>query len=231
MIKCVIFDFEDTLIKFGQDWSQTASKVKKIYIEAGISEDQFTLQHIYDATAIIDDFHKKISEIHPVDKIKHVESKADKIIQHDEIQGVSGAILLPNAIEILEHLKEKGVKIGIVTNNADLPVNLVIDKLNMRKYVNAIITRSHEGLMKPHPDHVIACLKMLGCKAEETILIGDGEVDMMAAKRAGVTAIGYLSQWNKKIIDNWVKDWQKKTKKSADIIINDLLEVRSLINR
>jgi phosphoglycolate phosphatase-like HAD superfamily hydrolase len=46
---------------------------------------------------------------------------------------------------------------------------------------------------KPHPEPLLKVLNYFKARPEEALFIGDGEVDMQAAKSAGIPFISYKS--------------------------------------
>jgi phosphoglycolate phosphatase-like HAD superfamily hydrolase len=56
-----------------------------------------------------------------------------------------------------------------------------------------VLTRNEVTKMKPHPDGVHKALEVLQVRPEETVFVGDGVIDMMAAVKAGVHPIGVVS--------------------------------------
>ncbi len=77
--------------------------------------------------------------------------------------------------EVITRLKNKGLKIGLVTNSGRNLVTKILDALNLRtQCFDAIITGTD---VKPKPSHepFLLALKRIGCKIEETVYVGDRE--------------------------------------------------------
>ncbi len=90
---------------------------------------------------------------------------------------------------ILKDLKEKGIKIAIVSN--DLNQNIA-HKLKGEEY-DLLIGYKDCINRKPHPEPIHLALKKLNVKPSEAIYVGDIKTDMIAAKAAGVEAIGFAT--------------------------------------
>ncbi|MBS3119818.1 HAD-IA family hydrolase [Candidatus Woesearchaeota archaeon] len=89
----------------------------------------------------------------------------------------------------LEALKARNVKIGIVTAGVPKITNHYLDRL--KGYVSASVSTSQEPEMKPkpHPEAVLKCLKLLHVNPGMAMFVGNGEEDILAGKRAGVTDV------------------------------------------
>ena len=94
----------------------------------------------------------------------------------------------------LRSLKEKGVKIGIVTGRTTKGDAkwLELRRLNIHQYIDAMVTAA-EAPGKPAPDGLISCIKALGLSAEKCVYVGDSRLDMRAGKQAGLLTVGILT--------------------------------------
>lgn len=92
--------------------------------------------------------------------------------------------------ELLERLKDRGYTIAIVSNKIDSAVQ----DLNNRYFPQVdIAIGDRENLRrKPYPDSVNLALKELGKTKEESVYVGDSEVDLETAKNAGLPIISVL---------------------------------------
>lgn len=94
----------------------------------------------------------------------------------------------PGVVELLNDLKDAGVKLAVVSSKPDGPVNTLC-----KKYFDGIFDISigdRPGLeRKPAPDALYLALKELDVDKKDAIFIGDSEYDIAIAKNAGVTGI------------------------------------------
>ncbi|MBE5952381.1 MAG: HAD family hydrolase [Lachnospiraceae bacterium] len=90
--------------------------------------------------------------------------------------------------ELLQRLKEAGVKIAVVSNKADYAV-----KELCAKYFPGIfdeVVGERVGIhRKPSPDAVNEVIRLLGATKEETVYVGDSDVDVQTAENAGIDGI------------------------------------------
>lgn len=99
--------------------------------------------------------------------------------------------LYPGIKELLEALKEKGYKMAIVSNKMQAGVN-ELQKRFCKGIIDVAIGEKRGVRRKPFPDMVNIALEKLEVKAEETIYVGDSEVDMATARNAGIPCISVL---------------------------------------
>ncbi len=97
---------------------------------------------------------------------------------------------VPGALALLQALKERQVKIGIVTNNLAAEQQAKLRDCGLEPFTDALIVSEHIGVAKPHPAIFEAALGQLECAASEAVMIGDSwEVDILGAHQAGIRAI------------------------------------------
>lgn len=91
-------------------------------------------------------------------------------------------------IAVLNQLKDKGIKLAVVSNKADFAVQTLV-----KKYFNGIFDFSvgeKEGIRrKPFPDSVFNAMEYLGADKNTTVYVGDSEVDVETAFNSGIPCI------------------------------------------
>lgn len=96
--------------------------------------------------------------------------------------------LYPGVIETLDALKEKGWKLGVVTNKPRFAVDAIFDKLGLTNYFgSAIVAGGDIAELKPSAAPIFACAQKLGHELTgEDWMIGDSWNDLDSAKNANV---------------------------------------------
>ena len=77
-------------------------------------------------------------------------------------------------------------KAGIVTSKTAEEMNHSFYLLNIDHHFHSVVCASDTEKRKPNPDPLELALKLLGCKADKAIYIGDSIYDMQCANAAGV---------------------------------------------
>lgn len=93
-------------------------------------------------------------------------------------------------VQVMEHLKDKGIKMAIVSNKVHEAVLALRDKFF--PYVEVAIGDTPGMARKPAPDSCYKALELLGSTKEESVYIGDSEVDLLTAKNSGLDCITVL---------------------------------------
>jgi len=129
--------------------------------------------------------------------------------------------VFPGILELLEKLKAKGYKTGIVTSRLRHTTESGLKKYDVVQYFDAIVTCDDTDKHKPDPEPVNIALERLGSKPEEALMVGDSMFDILCAKNAGVKAA--LVSWALA-----VSDADKYGENAPDYIIGkaeDLLDI------
>lgn len=91
-------------------------------------------------------------------------------------------------IDLLAELKSNGCYTAVISNKADFAVKKLTEE-----YFGDLFSYSageKEGVpRKPEPDSVHLCMKHFGITPEETVYIGDSEVDIKTAENVGIDSI------------------------------------------
>lgn len=94
--------------------------------------------------------------------------------------------------ELLQMLRDKGMKIAVVSNKADYAVQILCQDYFPGLFDFTVGEK--EGIRrKPYPDSVLAVLNQFHMNRTEAVYIGDSEVDYETSKNAGldVIMVGY----------------------------------------
>lgn len=92
-------------------------------------------------------------------------------------------------IDLLKELKDRKYKLAIVSNKFDSSVK-VLCRNYYNEYIKVAIGESQNVAKKPAPDSVFTAIKELGSKVEQSIYVGDSDVDVETAHNAGIKCVG-----------------------------------------
>ena len=91
---------------------------------------------------------------------------------------------------VLDELRGRGVKLGVLTNKPDRFAKTIIEKL-VPKGTFDIVLGSRDGVpKKPDPAAENEIIDALGADKSRVFHLGDSDVDVFTAKNAGVRSIG-----------------------------------------
>lgn len=91
----------------------------------------------------------------------------------------------PGIMPLLKALKQKGIKMAIVSNKLHPAVQELAHRF-FEGYISSAVGESLTVRRKPNPDAVLAALNELGSTPNNAIYVGDSEVDLETSKNAGL---------------------------------------------
>ncbi len=104
--------------------------------------------------------------------------------QYDKCFGDT-SIPFPGVIDGLNALRDKGFRLGCVTNKAEKFTLPLLEKSGLSGYVELVLSGDSLPEKKPHPLPLQHAAKFFDCNTAELLLIGDSVNDAEAARAAG----------------------------------------------
>lgn len=96
---------------------------------------------------------------------------------------------LPGAADLLRRVHGLGGQVVVVTSAKDRDLGVLLGALGCEGVVDEVVNEV-AGSGKPAPDMVTAALARVGCEPDRALFVGDSVWDVLAARRAGVAAVG-----------------------------------------
>lgn len=122
--------------------------------------------------------------------------------------------------ELLQTLKEKGIKLAVLSNKPHDETIRVIEELFGADYFDCIQGQKSQVAIKPSPEGVFMILEQLKLSIEDIIYVGDTSTDMKTGKNAGALTVGVL--WG-------FREQKELEENQADFIINNPLQLLDYI--
>jgi HAD superfamily hydrolase (TIGR01549 family) len=98
-----------------------------------------------------------------------------------------------NTLFILQQAKRCKKKMGIVTSLKKEIAMDILARFDLTSIFSVIVTPSDTSARKPSPKPLMKAIDQLGLSENEVLYIGDQEIDMVAARRAGCHSA--LAKW------------------------------------
>ncbi len=91
--------------------------------------------------------------------------------------------------ETLDHLQAVGIGMGVCTNKPQRATERVLAGLGLDRYFESVIGGDVLPVKKPDPTHLLEVLDRLDAVPMRSVLVGDSETDLKAARAAGVPCV------------------------------------------
>ena len=214
-IKAIIFDLDGTLVKFALDFIRARKEAIAEIRERGIN---------------VDDLSESLS---PYSMLKVIKERIDKknfpdlkkslwdILEKIELKAASETDIQPDAPQTLMKIKNLGLKLAIVTNNGRKATSVVTKKFGLKDFFDVIVTREDSEELKPDGGSIKRAIEILGINAKEAIYVGDGVIDILAAKEAKVVSVA---------VPTGVSSVKNLVEAKPDYFIGSLKEIITLLD-
>lgn len=183
MLNTVIFDMDGLLVDSEPIWQKAGMDTLE---RLGV---RITLQQYYSSTGLrtpewVDYWfsHFKIDSMHADAAIKTIEEKAIDNIN-------MSAIAFPGTLYILDFFKQKRFKMGLATSSPLRLVDVVVKKLGIEDYFDAVSSAEHLPLGKPHPQVYINCAEALDVSPLQCVCFEDSFNGLISAKAARMKCV------------------------------------------
>ncbi len=175
LIHCC-FDLDGTLVDSNKTiYETTAFTLNKLNIKFNIDRDLFTAkigQHFNDIFKAFNIHISSFDEFITIYKANYFEQ-----MQYSKLyDGVE---------KTLAELKDRDIKISLLTTKVQDQADRIIDYFNLRKYFDLVMGRREGIAYKPSPEPLQIICKELNVNLKNTIMIGDTEMDILCGKNAG----------------------------------------------
>ena len=223
MIKAVFFDFYKTLsVHEEQSFERSLRKIAARYgVEINWERCETAMERLFASTSApapttdysllessITVMMRECEFIRELGVQEHAEQMAWELLQSGHpLFAVTNATLYDDVVPTLEHLRDAGFKLAIVSN-WDTPLDPLIERLGIADYFDAIVASHNTRVRSEKPDpHIFNyALTAVGVSAEKVIHVGDTyEADIVGARDVGIRPIlldrdgTQTDRWNKAI--------------------------------
>jgi len=96
------------------------------------------------------------------------------------------ARVIPYATEVLEALREAGVKLAVVTTKHQEQAEMTVEKMGLTRYFDHVHGWAEGRKHKPDPEPFETAAQVLGVETDRALVVGDTEQDILAAKSGGM---------------------------------------------
>jgi putative hydrolase of the HAD superfamily len=211
-IRAVFFDLDDTLFDYtkSRHFAFLALKERFSDISSASIEDLDNLWTRYwyqllPAEVIRD--HAVIMHIRK-ERLRMIFSHYGRELSENEIEDVmrtysesydSSISQVPGAGDILRKIRERGISVGVITNNPPGGQRKKLKQCRIEDYIDLLVSSGEIGYSKPDPRIFRFSMEKLSATPEESVMIGDSwEYDIVGAINTGIKPVWFNRFGHKK---------------------------------
>lgn len=212
-IKHICFDLDGTLVNsFDTILKATMKTLKQLNIGHSLIENDLRLRIGHHFSDIFKELRIDVTDI------EHFIS----IYKQNYFDFINQSELYPFVEETLAELKQNSFFISLLTTKGQDQAEKIIRYFNLSDYFDHIMGRRIDMPVKPNPEPLIEICKTLKVKAEETLIVGDTELDITCGKRAGSLTCAVCYGYRER---------ESLLKEKADFYIDSLSELIPFLNK
>ncbi len=128
--------------------------------------------------------------------------------------------LYPGVKEGIEHLQTQGYKLGCVTNKAEQFTLPILRQLDIYDTFEIVVSGDTLEVKKPDPGPLLYAAEKLGVDASQSLMLGDSQSDVKAARAAGFQIICMSYGYN---------HGEDIRKYEPDLVIDSMAELKAYL--
>ena len=187
-LRLLVFDLDGTLIDSGADLCASVNAMLRHFDRPPLPEPVIST-YIGDGAARL--VSRSLGE--PADAA-FLDSALAYFLDYYRQHKLDQTYVYPGVFASLDSLRFEPAgaarSMAVLTNKPIGPSQAICDALGLSPYFFRIYGGNSFATKKPDPEGLLALLKEAGVSAQETLMIGDSNVDIRTARNAGVWSIG-----------------------------------------
>jgi beta-phosphoglucomutase len=211
--KAVLFDMDGVIVD-SMHWH--AEAWQRAFSGRGIDltkEEIFRREGMSGLASVIEIIKEKGGPVPDQDELNLLQNNKLEIFETGKVH------IYPTAEKILEFVRLKNLKTGLVTGSLKRSVEFMLPE-NIRLNFDTIVPVDDTENGKPHPDPYLKAMSRINCKPEETLVIENAPLGITSAKKAGADCFAIettLDSFYLKDADKIFKDHESLYKYLAEI--------------
>ena len=179
-IKLAVFDLDGTLVGAHTAFSEIKERLRERLLSEGIPEDL-----IGDLTPMYETLHRISRETGRDFEELH------NHLRELEIERMDSSYLFEGSREVLEFLKDRGIKIALMTRSCRDAAVKALRMHGILEYFDLMVAREDVPVeeLKPNRGQLERILKHFGIPPSKTVMVGDHGYDIVPANELGVLSV------------------------------------------
>lgn len=182
MINTLIFDLDGTLVDSIEDLANATNYILK--------EDHLPLHDLTEYRLFVGNGVDKLLErALPKEKKNQVQAYRKRFDKYYKDHCLDHTKPYPHMKQLINQLHEKGYQLAVVTNKPKINAVTIVNSLFPGQF-SYIFGNTPYQPKKPHPCLTQLAMQLLDANKNETLYIGDSDVDIETAKNAKIKSVG-----------------------------------------
>lgn len=196
-IKEVIFDLDGVLVSTDdfhyEAWKQLADE-EGIYFDRAINERLRGVSRMASLDIVLEKSEKTYSS---QEKQELAERKNAYYVE--KIHKITEKDILPGALENVQALKEKGIKVAVGSSSKNAP--LILKRLGIDYLFDAVVDGNQITNSKPDPEVFVKCAQKLNIDPLECLVVEDAQSGIEAGHKANMKTLAVGSAQSSPLAD------------------------------
>lgn len=177
-VRAVIFDLDGTLVDTG---GEIALALNRTLAELGLAQREQR-----DIEAMVGRGVRVLVERALAGQAgTDVAATVERFEAHYASTVATVARLFPGVLAGLHRLRQAGVPMGVVTNKPRFFTLALLERLEVARLFATVVAGDDGIRRKPHGDMLVAACEKLGSPPAQSLMVGDSDNDVAAARAAG----------------------------------------------
>lgn len=178
--EAVFFDMEGTLVGFEWRLEEGEAALRRALTEMGFPPGAFA----HDSYSSMWNRALQMREAPvPEDELR---SRLDPIYDRYDLDALERWRLRPHALETVESLCAKGLRLGLVSNIGSRALGAAVNDLGLAGLFDIVLSRNDVRFMKPDAEGLTRALARLEVARARALFVGDSRTDVLAARAVGM---------------------------------------------
>ena len=171
----LLFDLDGVIVNSEKVWLSSLNNALKFYNQNQIKSETFNEKFWG-------------NDVNNTLQVLELPEKAMEIVNKSYIENIDYVGIFPDVEQTLKNLNQ--FKKGVITNTPKKIALYLLNKFNILKYFDVVVTSDDVKYGKPNPEIIIKACKLLNVKINDAIIIGDTISDIKAGKNLNCIVIG-----------------------------------------
>ncbi|MBU0762408.1 MAG: HAD family hydrolase [Candidatus Altiarchaeota archaeon] len=179
-VAAVLFDMDGTLVDSIPAWHKTFNQSLVSRGRNPVSYEYFCEEILGESTE------EDIARFFPDLSVSELIGLYDQFFP----KNIDAVRLFPETSEVIDFLRSKKIKMGLVTNTPRELMELTLKAVGLVDSFDSTFGGDDVSVGKPDPMMIHQCLVDLGVDVKNAVMVGDTRSDVKAGLNAGVKTIG-----------------------------------------